>query len=98
MDTILSSLPPELLRFAAYMRTNGLFGAYARREMIEQVLAGVGSRLRHANPLAEAGPTLWKNAQLLDAGFEAFFPDLIAFATSFHNDRNGIQGRSIPRH
>ncbi|HEX7917613.1 ACP phosphodiesterase [Rudaea sp.] len=81
-------LPPELLRFATYMRANGLFGAYAQREMIEKVLIGVSNRLRHTNPLAEAGPALWKNARLLDAGFEEFFPDLIAFTKSFHNDRN----------
>jgi len=90
-------LPPDLLRFAAYMRANGLFVTYARQEMIERVLVGVGSRLRHANPLAEAGPALWKNAQLLDAGFEEFFPDLIAFAKSFHNDRNRIKNRPVPR-
>lgn len=90
-------LPPELLRFAAYMRANSLFGAYAQREMIEKVLVGVSSRLRHANPLAEAGPVLWKNAQLLDARFEEFFPDLIAFANSFHNDRNEIESRPTPR-
>ncbi|MBS0583457.1 MAG: DUF479 domain-containing protein [Proteobacteria bacterium] len=71
-------LPPELLRFAAYMHANGLFGAYARREMIEGVLAGVSSRLRHANPLAGAGPALWANAEVLDSGFAEFFPQLEA--------------------
>jgi len=90
-------LPPELMRFATYMRANRLFGAYAQREMIEKVLFGVSSRLRHANPLAEAGPALWKNAQLLDAGFEEFFPDLIAFAKSFHNDHNEMESHSATR-
>jgi acyl carrier protein phosphodiesterase len=90
-------LPPELRRFAAYMRANGLFGAYAGREMIEKVLAGVSGRLRHANPLAEAGPLLWANANALDAGFKEFFPDLIAFANSFHNDHREIGSDSIPR-
>jgi acyl carrier protein phosphodiesterase len=69
-------LPPELLRFAAYMRANRLFGAYAQRAMIEKVLVGVSSRLRRANPLAEAGPVLWQNSEILDSGFAAFFPQL----------------------
>ena len=75
-------LPPDLLRFAGYMRANGLFGAYARREMIEAVLIGVSRRLRHANPLAEASPAVWANVESLDVGFEEFFPELVGFAQS----------------
>ncbi|MFT3790507.1 MAG: ACP phosphodiesterase [Rudaea sp.] len=73
-------LPPDLLRFARYMHANSLFAAYAERAMIEQVLIGVSQRLRHANPLAEAGPVLWKNAAALDAGFAEFFSQLQAEA------------------
>jgi len=73
-------LPPELLRFARYMRAHGLFGRYAERAEIEQVLAGIGARLRHANPLHEAGPALWQQASALDACFAEFFPQLCAEA------------------
>jgi acyl carrier protein phosphodiesterase len=73
-------LPPDLVRFAAYMRRNGLFAAYAERSVIERVLAGIGMRLRHANPLADAAPALWQHAEELDRCFAAFFPDLRAEA------------------
>ena len=73
-------LPADLNRFARYFRAHGLFAAYAERTTIEQVLAGIGTRLRHANPMAEAGPALWHNAPALDAVFERFFPDLVAYA------------------
>jgi acyl carrier protein phosphodiesterase len=73
-------LPADLLRFAAYMRANGLFGAYARRDMIEHVLAGMSRRLSRANPLAAGGAVLWQNAEVLDLGFAEFFPDLIRYA------------------
>jgi acyl carrier protein phosphodiesterase len=73
-------LPADLNRFAGYAQAHRLFGAYAERTTIEQVLAGVGSRLRHANRLADAGPALWANAGTLDATFERFYPDLEAYA------------------
>ena len=69
-------LPPDLMRFAAYMRRNDLFAAYARPAVIERVLAGIGMRLRHANPLANAAPVLWDHAEELDRCFAAFFPEL----------------------
>ena len=71
-------LPADLNRFAGYMQRHGLFAAYARREVIERVLAGIGARLHHANPLAEAAPALWQQADALDAAFGRFFPDLRA--------------------
>lgn len=73
-------LPPDLLRFASYMRANHLFAHYARRETIEHALAGMSRRLTRANPLGEGGAVLWKNADALDSGFAEFFPELIAFA------------------
>ena len=79
-------LPADLLRFAAYMHANGLFGAYARRDMIEHVLAGMSRRLSRANPLAEGGAVLWQNAEALDLGFAEFFPDLIRYAQEQRSD------------
>jgi len=73
-------LPGGLNRFAGYCAVHGLFAAYARRPMIEEVLAGVGMRLRHPNRLAEAGPALWAQAGALDAAFDRFCPDLFEFA------------------
>lgn len=73
-------LPAGLNRFAGYFRAHGLFATYARRDVIEQVLAGIGGRLRHANRLAEAGPALWALAADLDGVFESFYPQVIAYA------------------
>ena len=73
-------LPPDLTRFARYMRAHGLFGRYAERAVIENVLAGISARLRHTNPLHEAGPALWQHAAALDAAFAAFFPQLQDFS------------------
>jgi len=73
-------LPPGLTRFAHYMRAHGLFGAYAERATIEHVLAGIGARLRHANPLHEAGPMVWEHAATLDAAFATFLPQLKEYA------------------
>ena len=73
-------LPHGLNRFAGYFATHGLFGAYANRALIEQVLAGLGMRLRHANRLAEAGPALWARAEALDAAFDRFYPELSSHA------------------
>jgi len=81
-----SWLPGDLNRFATYFRAHGLFAAYARRTVIEQVLAGVGARLRRANPLAQAGPMLWARAAELDAAFDRFFPDLLRFARTMKRD------------
>jgi acyl carrier protein phosphodiesterase len=73
-------LPPALNRFAGYFRAHGLFAAYARRATIENVLVGIGTRLRHANRLAESAPVLWQHAAALDAAFARFFPDLEGYA------------------
>jgi acyl carrier protein phosphodiesterase len=75
-----SWLPAGLNRFAGYFRAHGLFAAYAQRQVIERVLAGVGSRLRHANPLAGAGPVLWARAAQLDLVFDRFYPAVTVYA------------------
>jgi len=74
-------LPEGLTRFAVYMRRNGLFATYAEHATVERVLAGIGMRLRHANPLASAAPVLWDHAEELDRSFAEFFPQLRAEAT-----------------
>lgn len=82
-------LPPDLLRFSTYMRANRLFAAYAQRDTIERVLAGMSRRLKRENPLGEAGESLWKNADALDSGFDEFFPQLLAFAQEQRRELRG---------
>ncbi len=74
-------LPPQLNGFADYFRHVGLFESYADRDMIERVLAGIGRRLKHDNPLASAGPALWQREAELKPVFARFFPELGGFAT-----------------
>jgi acyl carrier protein phosphodiesterase len=73
-------LPPQLNRFAEYFDQAGLFASYAERDMIERVLGGIGRRLKHDNPLATAGPALWRRDAELKAAFARFFPELVAYA------------------
>lgn len=73
-------LPERLNRFAGYFRHAGLFEAYAERPVIARVLAGIGQRLKHDNPLASAGPALWQREAELNAAFARFFPELEAYA------------------
>ncbi|MBN8481064.1 MAG: DUF479 domain-containing protein [Xanthomonadales bacterium] len=74
------ALPERMQAFVGYMRVHDLPAAYADRAMIARVLAGVGSRLRRANPLAEAMPELDRLAAELAEAFAEFFPQLVAFA------------------
>jgi acyl carrier protein phosphodiesterase len=85
-------LPASLNRFAGYMRAHGLFAAYAHAGFIEQVLAGIGTRLRRANPLAAAGPALWQRRDQLDAAFAAFFPQAQEFARRERTDLLAAMG------
>src|SRR5262249_23707770 len=84
-------LPEGMNRFARYFAAHGLFAAYAQRPAIEQALAGIGVRLPHPNPPAQARPVLWALPPRLraavsaffsglDAAFSEFFPGLVAFA------------------
>jgi acyl carrier protein phosphodiesterase len=73
-------LPANLTRFAGYMRREGLFTSYARRETIEHVLGGISRRLSRPNPLATAGSALWQLDTVLSGTFAAFFADLRGFA------------------
>ena len=75
-----AELPPTMQRFVAYMRRTGLPATYADDAVIGRALAGVGSRLSRANPLHEALPVLQSLDRELQAGFDAFFPQLLDHA------------------
>ena len=81
-------LPESLRRFRVYMQARGLPGAYADRKMIGDVLIGVGSRFKHANPLAHGLGEISRLEFELDRAFASFFPELVAFATAW---------RALPR-
>lgn len=76
-------LPPSLDRFAAFMHERDLPAAYVQPEVIGEVLAGLGRRLSRANPLDRALPVLAARNRVLRDHFNAFFPDLVAYADAW---------------
>lgn len=80
-------LPPSARRFVDYMQAHDLPAGYADLPMLERALAGIGQRLRQANPLAAMLPVLHEREAPLQARFEAFFPQLQAFAASWIETR-----------
>ncbi len=73
-------LPPGLQRFQRYMDAHALPAGYARPEEMAAALDGISHRLRRANPVGEALPTLMGLDAPLQVRFEAFFPQLQGFA------------------
>ncbi|MBA2077023.1 MAG: hypothetical protein BGP10_07845 [Rhodanobacter sp. 68-29] len=75
-----AQLPPALRRFRAYMQAHDLPAGYARREEIGKALEGIAGRLQRDNPLDRMLPLLAALDAPLQAHFDAFFPQLQAFA------------------
>jgi acyl carrier protein phosphodiesterase len=75
-----AELPPGLRRFRGYMDAHGLPAGYADPAEVERALRGLSQRLSRANPLASALPVLQAREAPLQARFEAFFPQLQAYA------------------
>ncbi len=67
-------VPPALARFMAYADQRGLFAAYREESEMLYSLAGVGSRLRRANPLGDVA-TIWPRVKGPCADtFQEIFP------------------------
>ncbi len=84
-------LPDPLRRFRSYLQARGLPAAYADRRMLGEVLAGVGSRLKRANPLAEGLIEISRLEVALDRAFAGFFPQLVEFACEWRSSRSDRQ-------
>lgn len=74
-------LPDGMQRFARYMRAHGLPAAYADRDVLAHVFAGVSSRLQRANPLADGLVEIARLERPLAEAFDGFFPQLVDYAT-----------------
>lgn len=72
-------LPESLHRFSRYMQVRRLPAAYAEREMIGEVLAGVSARLSRDNPLAAGMVEISRLEPVLKQAFDRFFPELDQF-------------------
>lgn len=76
-------LPPALRQFVAYMDANDLPAGYADADVVGRALVGISARLSRANPIGAALPVLQADDAALRGHFEAFFPDLVAFADAW---------------
>lgn len=76
LDREHARLPENLQRFSRYMRVEGLLATYADRDVIARVLAGVGSRLKRDNPLADGLIEIKRLERVLGDVFVVFFPQL----------------------
>lgn len=75
-------LPPRMRGFAAYVLRNDLPQRYQDREMIAHVFLGLSQRITRANPVAVALPAIVAHEAPIAARFEAFFPELRAYAAA----------------
>jgi acyl carrier protein phosphodiesterase len=85
-------LPEPLRRFRTYMDAHDLPAGYADPAMLDVALRGIGSRLSRANPLATALPQLQALEAPLQGHFEAFFPEVLAFADGWSVDMPPASG------
>ena len=82
-----AQLPPSMQRFARYMEAHDLPAGYAQADMLGLALQGIGQRLSRANPLHTTLPLLVALDAPLQTQFEAFFPQLQAFAKGWIAER-----------
>lgn len=80
-------LPESLRRFNRYMHARNLPAAYADREMISEVLAGVSARFKRENPLAQGLIEISRLEHELADVFAGFFPQLVSFAAEKRAER-----------
>jgi len=81
LDANADLLPVRMHGFVAYMHANDLPAAYGDTAMIARVLHGVSQRFSRENPVAGALPVLLSLEVPLARHFDAFFPELQAFAS-----------------
>ncbi|MGB0134638.1 ACP phosphodiesterase [Dokdonella sp.] len=80
LESRTAELPESLQRFTRYLHARRLPAAYARRDMISEVLVGVGARLKRANPLANGLLEISRLEVEHEQAFARFFPQLVEFA------------------
>ncbi len=83
-------LPPRLQRILPSLRDDDWLGSYARFEGMAFALERMSRRLSRENPLATLANDIGANYDALYGDFDAFWPDVTAFAIS--------EGRRLARH
>lgn len=72
--------PLRMRGFLRYLRANDLPRAYVERATMERVFADLSRRIERANPLGDALAQIEPREAAIQRHFEAFMPDLIAWA------------------
>lgn len=71
--------PERLRRVAAPMQHGDWLASYGELENVDHALRGLSGRMRRANPIGDALPTLLAHDAALERDFLEFFPALIEF-------------------
>lgn len=80
LDDHAAELPDTLRRFIAWMRAHDLPAGYGDDATLDAVFHAMATRLSRPSPLGAALPALLDRADALQRHFDAFFPDLEAYA------------------
>ena len=73
-------MPPRMHGFLRYMQANDLPRAYVDRDMMKRVFVDLSHRIARANPLADALAHIASREAAIQRHFDAFMPELIAWA------------------
>jgi len=85
-------VPPALARFMDYADSRGLFAAYREEDELFHSLAGLGRRLRRANPLHEVR-AIWPEVRAACAEtFAAVFPVIQSDVDAWVSRRSSTTG------
>jgi acyl carrier protein phosphodiesterase len=82
LDEHRALLPERLQHIAPRMAQTDWLASYRRLSAVDFALDRMGERLKRGNALRGAARELTANYALLEADFEAFFPDVVRFARS----------------
>lgn len=81
-----SEIPEPMDRMVKSMVSRNWFLGYKTYEGIEWALTGISKRLSFVSGIENATEELWKDYDLYEAEFQAFFPDLINHCENFLNN------------
>ncbi|NIP16878.1 MAG: DUF479 domain-containing protein [Xanthomonadales bacterium] len=85
-------VPERLEQFMRYADSRGLFAAYRREDEMLFSLAGIGTRLKRANPLHKVAEIWPEIRPLVVEGFEEFFPRLQSEVDAWRSRRSTTTG------
>jgi acyl carrier protein phosphodiesterase len=86
LDRRAGDLPASLRTFTEWMYAHGLPVGYGDEATLAEVFRALARRLSRPSPLGDALPALHAQAVALQRHFDAFFPDLRAYAHDLRRD------------